>query len=335
MSYLFGPSLMLAAFAALACTAPTPTLVARERPKALGSIVTDRARGRVSVVDGRVVTDIGTPLRGLTLPVDFDPKLEDFELMTTIAQTTGLNTVHVYLENWEIDTGARQAEADALVSLTAQAGLYLVLGIGGGKPLTTGPNPHPGNGWFDAEKVAAFWTLYAKRYASSTHVLFEIQNNPELTCDDRIQRKTLDLERTMYTLIRGLAPDSHIVLFSTSSVPRQAVVEQAIDDVSAVVDFSNASFAMHIDDVTCTPPAGLGAVFAATRAKQVPVLITALPNEGWPEVVENCEAADVGWFHHRWLAYEPSLDSLFTEMSAAKLSWCPDQGNYPAASGCR
>lgn len=334
MSHFFGLSLMLAAFAALACTAPTPTLVARERPEPLGSIPTERARGRVSVVDGRVVTDIGTPLRGLTLAVDFEPKLEDFELMTTIAQTTGLNTVHVYLENWEIETGARQAQADALVSLTAQAGLYLVLGIGGGNP-STGPNPHPGNGWFDAEKVASFWTLYAERYASSTHVLFEIQNNPELTCDDPIQPKTLDLQRTMYTLIRDLAPDSHVVLFSTSAVPRQAVVEQAIDDVSAVVDFSNASFAMHTDDLTCTPAAGLSGVLAAARAKQVPVLITALPNEGWPEIVKVCEAANVGWMHHRWLAYESSLDTLFTEMSAAKLSWCPDQGSYPAAGGCR
>src|SRR5205085_10290789 len=98
-----------------------------------------------------------------------------------------------------------------LVSLTAQAGLYLVLGIGGGKALTTGANPHPGTGWFDPEKVSSFWTLYAKRYAASTHVLFELQNTPELTCDDLIQPKTIQLERTTYQLIRSLAPDSHIV----------------------------------------------------------------------------------------------------------------------------
>jgi hypothetical protein len=333
MSHLFGPSLMLAAFAVLACTAPTPTLVARERAEPLPSFQPEPARGRVLVVDGRVVTDFGTPLRGLTLPVDFDPTLQDFGLITTIAQTTGLNAVHVYLENWDIPTGTNQAQADALVSLTAQAGLYLVLGIGGGKPLA-GPNGHPGNGWFSQQKVTSFWTLYAKRYASSTHVLFEIQNNPEITCDDPIQDGTVALERSSYSLIRGLAPDSHIVLFSTSSVPRLAVVEKAIDDVSDLVDFSNASFAMHTD-VTCTPASGLGAIFQAARAKQVPVLITALPNEGWPAIVKSCEAEGVSWMHHRWLAYESSLDTLFTEMSAAKLSWCPDQGDYPQASGCR
>lgn len=334
MSYPLGFSLLLAALAALSCSAPAPTLVAREPSEQQELVPDGSARGRVAVVDGRLVTDIGTPLRGLTLPVDFDPELQDFELMTKVAQTTGLNTVHVFLENWEVETGARQAQADALVSLTAQAGLYLVLGIGGGKPLTTGANPHPGNGWFDPDKVASFWTLYAKRYAKSTHVLFEIQNNPELTCDDAIADETLELERSTYKLIRGLAPDSHIVLFSTSTVPRLAVVEQAIDDVSATVDFSNASFAMHTD-ATCTPVAELSAVFAAARAKQVPVLISAMPNDGWPEVVKNCEADGVSWLHHRWLAYESTLDTLFAEMSDAKLSWCPDQGDYPSASGCR
>lgn len=333
MSHLFGLSVVLTAFAALACTAPTPTIVARERPEPGGPLATQGARGRVSIVDGRLVTDLGTALRGLTLAADLAPKLHDFELMTRIAQTTGLNTVHVNLENWEVETGARQAEADALVSLTAQAGLYLVLGIGGGRDLTTGTNPHPGNGWFDAQKVASFWTLYAKRYAASTHVLFELQNNPELTCDDPIQPKTIDLERTTYELIRSLAPDSHIVLFSTSSVPRPAVVQQAIDDVSDVVDFSNASFAMHAD-VTCTPVSELGGVFAVARAKQVPLLISVLPSNGWPEVVRACETEGVGWFHQRWLTTETSLDTLFATMSDTELSWCPDQGDYPSASGC-
>src|SRR5205085_12622413 len=151
-----------------------------------------------------------------------------------------------------------------------------------------------------------------------------IQNNPELTCDDPVQPKTIELERTTYQLIRDLAPDSHIVLFSTSAVPRKTVVEPAIDDVSDVVDFGNASFAIHTD-ATCTPVSQLSGVFAAARAKQAPLLISALPNEGWPQIVQDCEAEGVGWFHQRWLAYETSLDGLFAEMNDAKLSWCPDQ----------
>jgi endoglucanase len=299
--------------------------VAQERGTPLPTIQLEGGRGRVAVVDGRLVTDLGTPLRGLTLPVDFDWQLDDFQLMTTIAETTGLNTVHVFLENADTETGSKLTNADALVSLTAQAGLYLVLGIGGGKE----------NGSFTPEKVTAFWNLYAPRYAKSTHVLFEIQNNPEVTCEKSLLAKTITMEREAYQLIRGYAPDTHVVLFSTTSVPRQTVVEQAIDAVNDVVDFSNASFAMHTD-ATCTPVAELGGIFDAARAKQVPVLISALPSEGWPAVVTACEGQGVSWLHHRWLAYEPSLDALFTEMAQAKLTWCPDLGTYPGpAGGCR
>ena len=79
MSHLFGPSLMLTAWAALACTAPTDTLVARERAASQSDPpITANARGRVQVVDGQLLSDIGTPLRGLTVDVDTDWVLEDF-----------------------------------------------------------------------------------------------------------------------------------------------------------------------------------------------------------------------------------------------------------------
>jgi hypothetical protein len=166
-------------------------------------------------------------------------------------------------------------------------------------------------------------------------VLFEIMNNPEITCDKPIEAGTVAMERDTYQQIRALAPESHVILFSTSSVPRQAVVEKAIDDVSDIVDFSNASFAMHTD-MTCVAVADIPTITQAARKKQVPVLITALPTDGWPAIVTTLEARGVGWFHHRWLAFEPSLDTLAPEVRAADLTWCPDQGDFPeAASGCR
>lgn len=323
MPHLLGPSLMLTAWAALACTAPTETLVARERAEPLPPVPTTAdARGRVQVLDGQLLSDIDTPLRGLTLPVDTKWMLDDFHLMTTIAETTGLNTVHVFLENQDIETGSKVAEADRLVALTASAGLYMVLSYGGGGKL----------GQFNLEKLSAFWTTYAARYASSTHVLYEIQNFPEETCEDSLQTPTIAMERQLYQLIRGYAPDTHLVLFSTGAVPRQPVVEQAIDAVSDVVDFGNASFAMHAD-VVCTPVPEIDSVVEAARAKGVPVLISALPSRGWPAVVQAAETAGVGWFHHNWLAFDTSLDSLFTAMEGTSLGWCPDQGSYPGVPG--
>lgn len=323
MSHLSGPSLMLTAWAALACTAPTDTLVAREHAASQPDPPTTAiARGRVQVVDGQLLTDIGSPLRGLTLPVDTKWMLDDFELMTTIAETTGLNTVHVFLENQDVATGSKLLDADRLVALTASAGLYMVLSYGGGTKL----------GEFDLEKLSAFWTTYAARYANRTNVIYEIQNFPEETCDSPVKAPTLAMERELYELIRGYAPDTHLMMFSTGAVPRTAVVEQAIDSVSDVVDFGNASFTMHAD-VVCTPVTQLSSVVDAARAKQVPVLISALPPKGWPAVVQAAEAAGVGWFHHNWLAFEPDLNTLFPAMAATDLGWCPDKGTYPGMPG--
>src|SRR5688572_1948157 len=50
-----------------------------------------RPRGRVSVVDGKLRTDVGSPLRGLLVPVDIGWTLDDFELIERIAKETGLN----------------------------------------------------------------------------------------------------------------------------------------------------------------------------------------------------------------------------------------------------
>jgi hypothetical protein len=224
-----------------------------------------------------------------------------------------------------------RAEADALVSLTAQAGLYLVLGIGGGPDAPD----HPGNGWFDLGKVRSFWQLYAARYAKSTHVLFEIQNNPEFPCQTPFKSETIAMEREAYQLIRGLAPDSHIVMFSTGTLPEPAVVEQALDDVSDVVDFGNVSFAVHYDQ-PCLDAAELASVAAGAGKKQVPLLIGQLPNDGWQPLALAAEGLSIGWLHHRWLAPDAPLSTFQSESVAAGLSWCPDQGDFPkAASSCR
>lgn len=288
-------------------------------------------RGRVQVVEGRVVTDRSTPLRGVLLPVDVGWSQDDFGLMSEIAQTSGVNTVHVYLENWQQETGSMKAQADAFVALTAQAGLYLVLGIGGGP---SGPD-HPGNGWFSLEKVTAFWELYAARYAASTHVLFEIQNNPEITCDTPLSVDTISMERSAYEIIRRAAPESHVLLFSMSSVPTLSVARQAVDDVRDVVDFDNASFAMHAEE-TCTVGNEFGSVVAGLQAEGVPTLFSQLPNEEWQPALERAERLQVSWFHHRWLSEEPDVGTLRTALTEGGFEWCPDQGDFPLpAESCR
>lgn len=284
-----------------------------------------RARGRVAVVDGRLVTDVGSPLRGMALPVDVGWQLPDLQLLRRLADENGFNTVHVYLENSTQPSGTMLAEADAIVSLAEQAGLYVVLGIGGGQT----------NGSFDSEKVFSFWTLYAARYGASPHVLFEIQNNPEFTCDEPVQEATMAMQREAYTLIRSLAPDTHVVLLSTSAVPEISVLEDAIARLDDLVDWSNASIAMHTD-IECVPLARLDEVEAATSSAGVPFFISQLPEEGWEAHVREYESRGISWMHIIWFGKHDDLSTLRAQTSAADLTWCPDWGSFPEdAEACR
>jgi hypothetical protein len=179
----------VAALAVSGCGNPKPEVIARFPADAGGTVgsggeggeagggaagvanagpVIPIPRGRVRVVGGKLVTDIGTPLRAALLPVDTGWMLTNFDMITNIAETTGLNALHVYLEDAGQVTGSMVNQADALVSLSAQAGLYLILGVGTGTAI----------GMPSTAKINEFWNYYGAHYANSTHVLFEVQNNP-------------------------------------------------------------------------------------------------------------------------------------------------------------
>lgn len=306
---------------ALGGCAPTPDVIATDANPA----VTQVPRGRVAVVSGKLVSDIGTPLRGLLLPVDTGFQLADFELLLHVARESGLNAVHVYLENASQATGAALDKADALVALSAQAGLYLVLGLGGGIE----------NGQFDLAKVRSFWTLYAARYRNSTHVLFEVQNNPEVLCDKALNAATLSMEREAYALIRSLAPETHVVLLSLSATPTAALLADSITQLSNAVDWSNASIAFH-SEPTCVPPAALEAALAPAVTAEVPVLVNQLAHDAWTDGLVAAERAQIGWFQYRWFGLETQLSSFKQQVVQLGLTWCPDAGSFPEqASQCR
>lgn len=315
---------MLFSVVLLGCGSAETELVARERETPTQPAPQSAQRGRVQVVEGQLRSDLGTPLRGLLLPVDVGWSLNDLGQLTEIADS-GFNAVHVYLENATQESGEMQAEGDALVALTAQAGLYLVLGIGGGVD----------NGSFELAKVRAFWQRYAARYGSQTHVLFEVQNNPEIGCKEPLSADTIAMERQAYGLIRELAPDSHVLLFSTSSVPEISAIERAVDDVSDLVGFENESFAMHTD-LPCVPTERFGEVTQLLAERKVPLLLSQLPDTGWQPVLSKAEELGVGWLHHYWLSEEPELSTLRSALFDAALSWCPDHGSFPqSAEECR
>jgi hypothetical protein len=140
-------------------------------------------RGRVQVRDGNLLTDKGTRLRGVTFGFDGTPP--DFHfgraLIAELSNQTGLNAFHVYAENSDETVGTHAAQMDELVEATSVAGMYLILGVGGGRA----------GGSFDLEKLRDFWSFYAPRYATRPHVLYEIQNIPDPGCNVPYQPETL------------------------------------------------------------------------------------------------------------------------------------------------
>ncbi len=239
-------------------------------------------------------------------------------MLTSIAASSGLNAVHVYLENSSLDTGSRESEGDALIALAAQAGLYVIVGYG------TGTNV----GKLDADQAKAFWSIYAARYANQSHVLFELQNNPEFTCDQPISDATLTFERETYALVRGLAPESHILLFSATSVVQPSVLTDAITRLGSSVSFDNASFALTMTQ-DCLAPSNLSELTSVAKQAQVPLFLTQLPALNWAPALQAFEAAQLGWMQYNWFANAADVPSFVNAIRSAGLSWCPERGIFP------
>jgi hypothetical protein len=177
-------------------------------------------------------------------------------LFTDLTQSW-LNAFHVYLENSGHAAGSHAAEADALVELTSAAGMYLVLGVGGGLS----------GGSFDLDKVRGFWSFYAPRYADRTHVIYEIQNIPDLRCNVAYEAATLAMQQEIYALIREQAPSSHVALFSFAAQPSSAALEANLTALEGAVDWSKASVAFHTQ--SCDGQRNLPGLSAAARTRAV------------------------------------------------------------------
>jgi hypothetical protein len=279
-----------------------------------------RDRGRVQVRDGNLLTDKGTRLRGVTLGIDSgsrsDMPLEP-KFFEQLSAEAGLNAFHVYLENPGDETGARLAEADALVEMTASTGMYLVLGVGGGL----------GGGTFDLEKVRTFWTFYAPRYAERTHVLYELQNIPDTGCDEPYGSEALAMQRTIYELIRELAPSTHVAMFSFIAEPTGASLEADLAALEGTVDWSKASVAFHAEP--CAGTDNLAELTAVTRARGVAAFASELQFRTSFEKSAQLEAERLGWFNFEWLVLSRDLGAFRDAHTAAGITWCPDFGTWP------
>jgi hypothetical protein len=305
------------------CGDPKLRIVARGEGT---TVVDETPRDRVIFDGERITGDNGRVLRGVTLAFDSNPSFPLESQLFDDLRASGINYLHVFLENRQDAVGKNASAADILVRETRRAGLYLTLSIGA---LPEGGAS--GERRFDTLKTRAFWSFYAPRYKDHAHVQFEIHDTPELTCDGSWSAESLTFERDLYAFLRTLAPNTHLFLYSFSAVPTEALLQEAIANFSGVTDFSNESIAMHADS-RCLPLADFTSLIVAGREARVPLMMTALPVDGWEPYTLVLEERDVSWTSLRWLAYTTDLAAFRQQHDAAGIIWCPDFGTWPLDS---
>jgi hypothetical protein len=316
-------------------------------------------RGRPYQANGTVVSDDSTLLRGCFISTDYyhfdTTNIKDGtkEGIYKARDEYGMNAFHFYCGWYATPTGRYQPLADSLVKWTREAGVYLVITIGGWDK----------NGHFDSLKVMNFWDYYAPRYADETHVIYEIQNEAQFVCNSPSHDSTINMEIEAYNIIRSAAPETHVMLMSYSGIPDLQYLEADINSLeTGGVDFSNASIAYHgyywcLHARKHTNPSYASATelnvipqlqdqgysFVITEFERDSTLAGSLEYSG--KLIEFYENdMEMSWlcfyaFPENYPGHKAHLFNANTDfkgkVDAMGVSWCPDHGIWPEdASSC-
>jgi Malectin domain/Cellulase (glycosyl hydrolase family 5) len=189
------------------------------------------ARGRVKVVGTKLVTDQGTVLRGVAvpLPVGSDWQIPSVAGMIRLRDEFGLNSIHIYDRPTE--------HYDLIVQRTAEAGMYLI--ITGTRGEFFDGNQPP---WSQIEN---FWEDVAPRYKDATHVIYELQNEPTHFCG-LYGNSEIELQKRGYNLIRSLAPNTHVILLTPGQVCTKEYMLNMARGTGLVPSRDNVSAGIHM-----------------------------------------------------------------------------------------
>jgi hypothetical protein len=193
-------------------------------------------RGRVKVGNGTVLADDGSLLRMIHSYVHdhFSPYYTDVGWWRAMRDVGRFNTVRVmaFLGGWPksaqvMDLKTLLPRLDSMVDMAASEGLYLLI-----------DNHSECCGNQNVANNTVFWNAVAPRYKDRTHVFYELKNEPWQYSG------IAEYERTMYEVIRPLAPETHVVLWTIENLIHVA------DPLALVrsfpeVDYTNESVGFH------------------------------------------------------------------------------------------
>lgn len=161
----------------------------------------------------------------------------------TTVRALGINLVRLWVDTAQASkTVAEQIpHIDTAVSIAETQNMYVLLGNGG----------PPGT--YDKASVLDFWTQVAPRYASKTHVFYEMANeptrgNPFWGSAPQMTDAVLRNLRDVYAVMRSGAPDTHIVLFTPANLhPTPSAWRTVVQRFEALVevDWTKASVGYH------------------------------------------------------------------------------------------
>jgi Cellulase (glycosyl hydrolase family 5) len=226
---------------AVLATASALALLALAVPSA------EAARARVSIQNGNVVSDSGSPLRGAPFFMSIfntrhmrDNETTYRNYFRTVANDYKMNAVRVspWVGNWEYDiknNSNHKTEMlymiDKAVQWAGEDNIYCII------------NLHTAyNTVLTRQKVKDFWDIVAPRHKDKTHVIFEVVNEPNIA-------SAKSHMAGIYSDVRALAPNTHLILWSLNNPDSGGFTLQDIRNASSI-NYSNASFGFHVYEYT-------------------------------------------------------------------------------------
>jgi hypothetical protein len=276
-------------------------------------------RGRVKIANNTIVTDWGTLIRGARVSLDIWDETPSQADITTMKNSRGLNAFHIYAEYAGSNKagGYNVAKVDKVVDLADQNDLYVVLNIGCGGA----------NGSFNQTFVTQFWNFYAPRYKDRTHVVYEVMNEPQ-AWSAPYRDATLTMEKNAYTQIRGLAPDTHIMMMSYSQPNNWTQAANECEKLG--ISWTNASVAFHTYGIDGKEDNVLTSFYNAMKSKGIAYACTE-PNLTLKVITTKLFERDGVSQTHFISAHNIAAvnSEYYSWMTSNNITWTPDYGTWP------